>query len=142
MPGPMPKRSSERTRRNVENDAGITLKKGEARGVTEWPEPAVEWHDAVKRMYRSFSESGMAGFFEQTDVEMCWIACEGLQAWYVGGKRSANQFEFVTGLLSKLGATEGERRRMRIELEQQEQTQTEEEATIASIAAFKAKTGS
>lgn len=139
MPGPMPKRSSERTRRNKENEAGLTLKKGVAQGIARWPLPDTSWHSAVVRMYESFSQSGMAAFFEQTDVEMCWIACEGLQAWYDGGKRSANQFEFVMGQFAKLGATEGERRRMRIELDSEAEQQTAEEAEVASIQAFKAK---
>ena len=81
----------------------------------------------------------MAAFFEQTDVSMVWVACEGLQAWYAGGKRSANQFEFVTGLLAKLGGSEAERRRMRIELANLDSEVSEEEAAVVRIADFQSK---
>lgn len=137
MPGPVPRRSSERTRRNKENEAGLELKKGTARGVSQWPDPNPNWLPPVEAIYMSFRNSGMADFFEDTDVMMVWLACEGVQAWYDGGKRSANQFDFIMSNLAKLGASEAERRRMRIELEQQQETISEEEATVTELAAFK-----
>lgn len=133
MPGPIPKRDSERTRRNKTNEAGLATKRGLARGVSEWPEPSAGWVGPVVRMYESYKTSGMSEFFEDTDVNMVWIACEGLQAWYDGGCKSANQFQFVTNLLGSLGASEAERRRMRIELDLEREEMTEEESTVASI---------
>lgn len=133
MPGPIPKRDSERTRRNKTNEAGLTTKRGIAYPVGEWPEPSPHWVPPVVRMYESFQTSGMVEFFQDTDVSLVWVACEGLQAWYEGGRRSANQFQFVTSLLGSLGASEGERRRMRIELELEQETDTEESAALAAI---------
>lgn len=141
MPGPVPKRSDRRTRRNKENAAGLSVKRGVAVGVVEWYPPDEGWVEPVRRMYESFRQSGMAAFFEQSDLSLIWVACEGLQAWYDGGKKSAAQFDFVTGLLRQLGANEGERRRMQIELENQLEEVTEEDSAVASIAAYKSRRG-
>lgn len=130
------KRDSQRTRRNKEE---VETKRGQALGIQEWPEPSVGWVPAVVRMYRSFEQSGMAAFFEQTDVELVWIACEGLQAWYDKGCSSANQFEFVMGQLKSLGGSEAERRRMRIELENLSGAQTQEETELAYIDNYRAR---
>ena len=133
MPGPVGKRDNERTRRNKTNEAGLTTKRGIARGVLRWEKPSEGWVDPVKKMYESFRDSGMYQFFEQSDVQMVWFACEGMQAWYDGGCRSANQFQFVSNLLGALGATEGERRRMRIELELENNETSAEDVAVAKI---------
>ena len=133
MPGPIGKRDNERTRRIKNNEAGLTTKRGLARGVQRWEKPSPGWVTPVKKMYLSFRDSGMAQFFEQSDVQMVWFACEGMQAWYDGGCRSANQFQFVSNLLGALGATEGERRRMRIELELESEEAAAEEIMVANI---------
>lgn len=141
MPGPIGKRDSERTRRNKTNEAGLVTKRGVARGVTQWPDPEPYWHPAVVRMYKAFQDSGMSDFYEGTDAQMVFLACEGMQAWYDGRKASANQFQFVFNALGSLGASEGERRRMRIELDLEREEQTEESAAVAKMAEFRARRG-
>lgn len=130
------KRDSQRTRRNKDE---IATKRGQALGVVAWPKPSAGWLPPVVRMYESYQQSGIAAFFEQTDVELVWLACEGLQAWYDGGNRSANQFEFVMGQLKSLGGSEAERRRMRIELENLSGAQTQEETELAYIDKYRAR---
>lgn len=137
MPAPR-KRDSQRTRRNKD---AVETKRGQALGVQSWPPPSPQWVEPVVRMYKSFQQSGMVAFFEQTDVMLVWTACEGLQAWYDGGRRSANQFEFVMGQLKSLGGSEAERRRMRIELGNLEAEETAEEAEIASMGAYRERKG-
>lgn len=136
MGGPIPKRSDKRTRRNKENSSGIALKKGEARGILYWPEANPEWAEPVQELYNGFRNSGMANFYEQSDVAMALIACDTIDAFYRGGKRNANMI--ATGLqqAAALGATEAERRRMAIELDLADEG-AEEEAEVLKIVDFR-----
>jgi hypothetical protein len=115
MPGPMPKRSEERTRRNKQNEAGLELKKGNAHGYKRWPKPDPDWHPRVKEWFTSLGNSGMEAFYEESDITTAKIIADGLDQWYK--KPSALMFDMVLKHMAPLGVTEGERRRMRIELE-------------------------
>lgn len=138
MPGPMPRRSEDRIRRNKTNEAGIALKKGVASGVTlGWPDPPEHWLPPVVHMYRSFQASGMSQFYEDSDVALIYLACDGAQAWYDKDRKSPTYFAEMMSHLGKLGASEGERRRMQIELDSAADVVSEEEATVTSIAGYK-----
>lgn len=116
MPGPMPKRSDMRIRRNKpENEGGVPLSRGTAMGFTAWAAPGEDWDESVIRLYNSFRNSGMVSYYEDTDVQMIWQACDQMQV-HRDGRRSAQGFDFIMKALDRLGATEDARRRMRIEL--------------------------
>lgn len=71
----------------------------------------------------------MVDYYEETDVEMIWQACDQLQS-HRDGRRGAQGFDFIMKHLRDLGATEEARRRMRIELI----SQAEEEAEQPELA--------
>lgn len=132
-PGPIPKRSSERTRTNQAGEDGITLKKGVALDYY-WPEPSEEWPEIVVDFYDSFKESGMQAFYQQTDIAQLRMACQLLSEEWGKPRRSAMIMAEAFKLLQGLGATEGERRQMKIELDKPvvEEVETRQ-AKVASI---------
>ena len=145
MPGPMPKRSEERTRRNrPENEGGVPLSKGIAYGgrppaaKTHWEKPVKDWYNALKK-------SGMADYYEQSDWAMAVLIAEELDAYYKdaarpGGKRSAMMLATIFSAMESLGVTEGERRRMRIELDKPVEEE-QKPAHIVAIAAYPQQLG-
>lgn len=137
MPGPLPKRSDERTRRNATNDTGIALKKGHQYSYKKWPEPDKNWEPRVKDWFAALGRSGMNKFYEQSDIAYAQIIADALDDWYKApaGKRPAMKFDFAMKHMAPLGVTEGERRRMRIELEMPEI----EEESVGSQAAKRLK---
>jgi hypothetical protein len=136
--GPLPKRSDERTRRHKTGEDGIEVKKGVAFEY-EWTPANKDWPEPVKRFYNSFQESGMQAYYQQTDVEKLWLACDLFAAEYEKGpyKRSAMMLAEINKMWDGLGASEGERRRMKIELDA---PQVEEvDAKVARIADAKSR---
>lgn len=79
MPGPPPKRSSERRRRNkpavpLETvDLSKTIAK-----VVEIPKAKSTWHEAAKLWYESLSKSGQAVFLEPSDWAVAYLMAESL----------------------------------------------------------------
>lgn len=140
MPGPIPKRSEARTRRNKpENEGGVSLSKGVARGGRPFP-AKTHWEKLTKDWYKAVAKSGMADYYEQSDWAMLVIIAEELDAYYKeaakpGGKRSAMMLATIFSAMESLGITEGERRRMRIELEKP--AEAEEPAQLVAIADYK-----
>ena len=140
MPGPMPKRSTERTRRNKpENEGGITLSKGLAQGGEQFPAKR-HWEKLTKDWYAAVGKSGMAEYYEQSDWAMVLIIAEELDAYYKeaakpGGKRSAMMLATIFSAMESLGVTEGERRRMRIELEKPSEPETP--ASVVAIDGYR-----
>lgn len=130
--GNIPKRSDQRIRRN--KPEGVQVSKGTARGFSSWPVASSEWDESVVRLYNSFRNSGMVDYYEETDVEMIWQACDQMHH-HRTGKRTAQSFDFLMKHLSLLGATEAERRRMRIELinEQEQQAKAPELALVHNL---------
>lgn len=101
MPGPIPKRTEERRRRNkpdrpvdrvaVEGEVDDLFGDGEPdpavevrHQITEVLEPAVkppaseEWHELVIELYDSLSQSGQKIFYEPSDWAVARILCESL----------------------------------------------------------------
>lgn len=144
MPGPVPKRSEARTRRNKpENEGSVSLSKGIARGGRP-PAAKAHWEKAVKDWYNALKKSGMADYYEQSDWAMAVIIAEELDAYYKfaaapGGKRSAMMLQAIFSAMDSLGVTEGERRRMRIELEKPKEEETP--AELIAIDGYKSMLG-
>lgn len=132
--GPIPKRASERTRNNKTATDGLELVKGDALPYT-WTDPSFDWEKPVQRYYMSFQQSGMAAYYQQTDVETLWMACEWMNRQYASGRPSAMILGEVNKMLDGLGATEGERRRLKIELEKpkEEDDGSEKLAAVTDI---------
>lgn len=137
MPGPMPKRSEERTRRNKpENEGGVPLSKGE-RVPHRVPPADANWHPRAKQWYRSMSRSGMRDYYEVSDYEYARILCDALTEYYK--KPTAMMLATILQGMTSLGVTEGERRRMRIELEDPKEAETS--ASLVAIDTYRAQLG-
>lgn len=119
MPGPLPKRSDERTRRESASDDKPPMKKGMAHSYKHWPAPNKDWAKPVQQLFSSLGASGMNAFYEESDLAWARLLCDGLQEWYdsPSGRRSAMKLDVPLKHMASLGITEGERRKMRIELE-------------------------
>lgn len=115
--GPTPTRTDEKVRRHKpENEGRVPLSKGVARGFDAWPTPGANWDAPTIRFYNSFKHSGIADYYEATDVELVWLTIDELNE-HRNGKGSAFRFDSLFKALSAMGATEDGRRRMLIELE-------------------------
>ncbi|WP_443043724.1 phage terminase small subunit [Streptomyces sp. GS7] len=77
MPGPVPKRSDQRRRRNEPD--GPALVKAEAGKAPTVPRADGSWHPIAKQWFQSLKDSGQAQFYEQSD----WLAA-GLSTSVVG----------------------------------------------------------
>lgn len=114
--GPIPKRSEDRTRRNKENEAGLGLTKGLARGVKKIPFAQGHWDKRTKEFYKSLKTSGMEAFYEDSDWQYAQVICEMLDRCLTKDRVSVGAWTEVLNGMASLGVTEAERRRMRIEL--------------------------
>ena len=137
MPGPVPKRSEERTRRNrPENEGGVQLSKGE-RVPYRVPPVDSDWHPRAKQWYRSLARSGMRDYYELSDYEMARLLCDALTEYYK--RPTAMMLATILQGMTSLGVTEGERRRMRIELEDPKEAETS--ASLVAIDTYRAQLG-
>jgi hypothetical protein len=112
--GPVPKRSSERRRRNKESKpqtAPALVAKVEA------PKAKAGWHPIAKAWYASLSESGQTQFFEPSDWQAAQYVAEVMSRNLREKKFSGSLFNAVWSAMSDLLTTEAARRRVRLEIE-------------------------
>lgn len=116
MPGPVPKRSSQRRRRNTVE--GLTVVPVEAAGVVPIPESDESWHPRAREWFESLGASGQVRFFEPSDWAMAKITADLLsdELQRESGAR-ATMIAELGSFMDNLLTTEGARRRVRIELE-------------------------
>lgn len=134
--GPVPKKDSERRRRN---DDGIELVKINLdeliAGEVEVPAADPKWHPIATQFYEGLQKSGQAIWLEPSDWSVAYILAESLsrdlKPQYVGMNEETGEAILMTIPLkgsslsaylkafSALLVTEGDRRRLRIELERQ-----------------------
>lgn len=113
MPGPVPKRSEDRVRRN-KPDVEVTRIP-----TTPQAKPPAEnraWHIAAKRWYRSLRHSGQAVFYEPSDWAYAQLAADLLTEELGSNKPRASMISEVLSMMDNLLTSEGARRRVRIEL--------------------------
>lgn len=115
MPGPIPKRSEQRRRRNEPAGGPATRARGAARVVV--PPADTEWHPIARGLFESLAESGQSQFYEPSDWERARLAAE-LTSRALGQSRPPAQlFSVIDDMWGSLLTTEGDRRRLRLELE-------------------------
>ncbi|WP_190019875.1 phage terminase small subunit [Streptomyces hiroshimensis] len=137
--GPVPKRSTERRRRN--KDGAELVRATAGPGLVEWPEPDPEWHTIARDWYLSLPDSGQAQFYEPSDVATARYVAEAMSRNLAAGQRfSAQLFAAVSSAMTELLTTEGARRRVRIELERAPAAQ-ETPAGVTAIADYRAALG-
>ena len=114
MPGPPPKRSSQRRRRNV----GPAVDTSPAGAPAVWAEPDGDWHPIAVDWYLSLQASGQSAFYEASDVALARYVAEAMSRNLNAGARfSAQLFTAVMSATGDLLTSEGSRRRLRLELE-------------------------
>jgi hypothetical protein len=114
--GPVPKRSSERRRRNAESEVETV-----APLVEKVPQPPGDpkWHPIALEWYESLATSGQARFYEPSDWIFAKYVAEAMSRNLKarGAKFSSVLFASVCSGMSDLLTTEASRRRVRLEIE-------------------------
>ncbi|AUG87134.1 terminase small subunit [Streptomyces phage Attoomi] len=140
MPGPVPKRSDQRRRRNA-SDGPAVVKAGAGKAPTI-PRASGDWHPIAKRWFQSLKDSGQAQFYEQSDWLTAVYVAEAMSRNLSQGKFSAQLFQSVMSAMTDLLTTEGARRRARVELEREETGEDAEElARVALMDAYRQAAG-
>lgn len=119
MPGPVPKRSEQRRRRNKPD--GPALTKVPASSNVKPPRVSPSWHPLMKDWFRSLKESGQSIFYEPSDWQTARLMAHLMSEALKSNKpvKAALLGEF-NRMAASLLTTEGERRRLRIELQSAE----------------------
>ena len=118
MPGPVPKRSDQRRRRNK-----TTSDTDKAAGAKTVKVPAADrsWHPIAKSLGASLATSGQAEFYEPSDWAFAFSLMDDLsyikKAQERDERRPAQMLQTVYTAFERLLVTEGDRRRVRLELE-------------------------
>lgn len=115
MYGPIPKRDSERVRRNKPDvpTEVVTLP-----GVVEVPDLDIpDAHPMIVDFYASLSESGQSMYYEPSDWQFARLTMVFLDGLLKSSRVNGNILQVVNSMLSNLLVTEGERRRVRMEVE-------------------------
>lgn len=114
--GPVPKRSSERRRRNKPEGAEVTTVPVAEQQV-ECPPADDSWHQIARDWYDSLAKSGQAVFYEPSDWATARYVAEAMSRGLQASRFSAQLFAAVSSAMTELLTTEGARRRARLELE-------------------------
>ena len=133
--GPIPKRSTERRRRNAESRPDVVA--APAAPVEAPPLPA-NTHQIARDWYESLQRSGQAQFYEPSD----WIAAQILAhelTRYLRGRFSAAGFDVVWRAMTDLLTTEGARRRARIEVERPDSGEAEKAPGAVVLDEYRAR---
>ena len=123
--GPVPKRSSQRRRRN--KDSKTTKVKVEPKSppspaassptAVEPPKANAQWHPQAKRWYESLKDSGQTVFFEPSDWQAAHFLAGEMSRYLRAKKRSAMMFSYIWTGMADLLTTEAARRRVKMEIE-------------------------
>lgn len=145
--GPVPKRSTQRRRRNKPE---VEIDKAPSAPTSAGPEPLDSWHPIARDWYVSLGLSGQSVFYQPSDWATAYLIAESisrdLKPQVVGvhpetgepimaviplkGASLASYLKAMTVLL----ATEGDRRRARLELERGARREDPDE--LASVTAI------
>ena len=121
MPGPPPKRSDQRRRRNKpdESQPKLTVVKDDApRPAAKAPRVSPSWHPLMKDWFRSLKRSGQARFYEPSDWQTARLLAEVMSQELNSGEGvKASMLGEFNRAAASLMTTEGERRRLRVELQ-------------------------
>ena len=113
--GPIPKRSDERVRRNVEDVPVETIT---AIGPVEIPELGIpKPHPLIVDLYESMKNSAQSQYYEPSDWALARVTFHFLNKQLRSTKPSAQMLASLFSQMTSLLLTEGDRRRVRIEIE-------------------------
>ena len=135
-PGPVPKRSTERRRRNKESEVEIVKP---LTGKVEQPAPDPKWHPIALDWYESLSESGQAQFYEPSDWQAARLVAVVMSKNLRQKQFSSVLFASVWAAMGDLLTTEADRRRVRMEIERG--GEPGEPASVTAIADYRERFG-
>jgi hypothetical protein len=143
MPGPIPKRSDQRRRRNAP-EPGQEIRTLSVAGEVKPPPASQDWHPVARRWYLSLRTSGQANYYEPSDWAYAYILAEMMtqgfeKGW--GGQADASGIPpaaVLSGMASLL-TTEGDRRRARLEIERE--AEKPKLATVTPANAYRDRLG-
>lgn len=140
MPGPVPKRSEERRRRN--EDVPIDrVPVGQDAVVIPPADP--EWHHIAIDWYESLAKSGQSYYYEASDWATAVYVAHAMSINLMSGRKmSAQLFQSVMAAMTSLLTTEGERRRLRLELTRDDQGEKKESAGVTALNDYRRALGS
>lgn len=133
MPGPVPKRASERRRTNKENRPQ-SVKVAASRVAVPAGDP--DWHPIARDWYASLAVSGQSVFYEPSDWQTARFVAESMHRNLSAARFSAQQFAATMAAMTELLTTEGARRRARVELER-EQGEAVLPASVVAMDAYR-----
>ncbi|CAB0685353.1 hypothetical protein FRC0104_02343 [Corynebacterium diphtheriae] len=118
MPGPVPKRSDQRRRRNKDTTGLHIVKDLPATAKATPPRVSPNWHPLMKDWFRSLKESGQSAFYEPSDWQTARLLAEVMSQELNSGEAvKASMLAEFNRAAAALLTTEGERRRLRVELQ-------------------------
>lgn len=138
MPGPIPKRSEHRRRRNKEG--GEVEKLNVKNPFVDMPDADESWHPMIIDWYNSLKESAQARMYEPSDHQharlVAYLFSTALrEKEQEDRKLPAMLLQTLFAEMSKLMTTEGERRRLRLEIERGNDGVDPDHAEVTSILA-------
>lgn len=131
--GPVPKRSSERRRRNKDSKPQTV----ELKGIGPVPVPPSDpnWHELAREWYEALASSGQSKFYEPSDWAAARLLAAVMSKNLKQTKFSSVLFATVWAGMGDLLTTEGERRRVRMEIEREQSN--DEPASVTAIADYR-----
>lgn len=138
MPGPVPKRSSERRR---ENKPEIEIVSAPGSEPVDWPDADPDWHEIARDWFLSLKLSGQAAFYEPSDVARARYVANAMSKNLHQGQFSSMLFAAVNTAAGELLDTEGSRRRLRVELAKAVAEDPEQSAAVASLDEARSRLG-
>lgn len=115
MPGPVPKRSEQRIRRNKPD---VPIDHIQAGGVVRQPKLGlVDPHPIIVDLWDSLADSAESQFYEPSDWQFARFVLHFADVLLKQAKPSAQLFQGVNSALGDLLVSEGSRRRLRLEVE-------------------------
>jgi hypothetical protein len=114
MPGPVPKRSTERRRRNADSKPDTVAAPGAP--LVEAPATPEGLHEIAAEWFESLKTSGQALYYEPSDWATAKFVAREMSR-LLANRFSAQGFAAVMAAMTELLTTEGARRRARIEIQ-------------------------
>lgn len=118
MPGPVPKRSEERIRRNKPE---VEITKIETEGTVPVPPLDIDDpHPMIEDFYESLKDSAQTRFYEPSDWQFARFTLHFCNQLVKSGRPSAQMLAAVNSNLTEMLVSEGARRRVRMEVEREQ----------------------
>ena len=139
--GPVPKRSSERRRRNKPEGVEVTSVPVPEPELVECPPADESWHQIARDWYDSLAKSGQVVFYEPSDWATAKYVAEAMSRGLQGSRFSAQLFAAVSSAMTELLTTEGARRRARLEIERGKPGESEKPAGVTALDDYRTALG-